>query len=374
MSVARARVAGADAFASLSRRGQLRRLRRIGRTALANYGLEDARLTLQRHEQNTTFRVDARGGRYLLRMNRPGVQTTDTIGSEMAWLSALRRDTGLGVPEPVPAQNSSYVVVARDPGVPEPHACVLLRWLDGRFVDERLAPAHMGQVGALVSQLQEHAATWRPPPGFLRPRVDTLTNAAKVGSLARSTALARRGDHPTAEDADRALLLVETLVSRDDAALLARALEAVWATTRTLATVTGAFGLIHGDLHYENFLFLRGEARAIDFDDCGWGFHLYDLAVTLSELENRTRYDQLRDALLEAYAQSRSLPENHATHLSALIVLRRMQILLWALESRDRAAFRDRWRRWTRDELDAIAGAVDELTEDRGTAEPRQRP
>jgi Ser/Thr protein kinase RdoA (MazF antagonist) len=347
-----------DAFASLSRRGQVGRLRRIGRSALATYGLEDARLTLQRHEQNTTFRVDERDGRFLLRINRPQVHTPDTIGSEMAWLSALRRDTDLAVPEPVAARDGSLVVVAHDPGVPEPHACVLLRWLDGRFINQRLAPAHLWRVGALTGQLQEYAATWKPPAGFLRPRVDTLTNDAKVDSIAQSAALARRGDHPTAEDADRALQLVEALVSTDDGAVFARALEVVWATTRTLANETGAFGLIHGDLHYENVLFHRGEARAIDFDDCGWGFHLYDLAVTLSELEDRPRYDQLRDALLEAYAQVRPVPDDHAIHVSALFVLRRMQILLWVLESRGHVTFRDKWERWARHELDAIATAI----------------
>jgi Ser/Thr protein kinase RdoA (MazF antagonist) len=351
----RAQVLGVDAFASLSRRGQLGRLRRVARTALANYGLEDARLKLQRYEQNATFRVDARSRLYLLRINRPLVQTPDTIASEMAWLSALRRDTDLRVPEPVAARNGSFVVVVRDSGVPEPHVCVLLRWLDGRFINQRLTPAHLWRVGALAGQLQEHAASWKLPAEFLRPRVDTLTNHAKVESSARSDALAHHGDHPTADDADRALQLVEALVSTDDAALFARALEVVWATTRTLAKNSGAFGLIHGDLHYENFLFHRGEARAIDFDDCGWGFHLYDLAVTLSELENRPRYDQLRGALLEGYAQTRPLPDDHPIHISALFVLRRMQILLWVLESRDHMTFRDVWQRWARDELDAIA-------------------
>ena len=65
MSVANAQVEGALAFASLSRRGQLSRLRGLGRTALAAYGLEDARLTLLRFEHNTTFRVDASHGRCL---------------------------------------------------------------------------------------------------------------------------------------------------------------------------------------------------------------------------------------------------------------------------------------------------------------------
>jgi Ser/Thr protein kinase RdoA (MazF antagonist) len=353
-----AEVVGADAFASLSRREQLSRLRRLGRTALAHYGLEDARLTVQRHEHNTTFRVDAQGGLYLLRISRPRVQTPDTIGSEMAWLIALGRDTDLRVPAPVAAHDGSFFVVACDRGVPEPRVCVLLHWLDGRFVDERLAPAQISRVGALAGQLQEHAATWTPASGFLRPRVDTLTAEAKVDSMAPSAATAGDGDQPTPDDGDRVLQLIEALLSTDDAALCARALEVVWASTRALADETGAFGLIHGDLHYENVLFHTGEAQAIDFDDCGWGFHLYDLAVTLCELEGRPRYDELREALLDAYAQIRRLPEDHAIHLRALLVLRRMQILVWVLQSRDHAAFRDTWQAWARDELDAIATVV----------------
>ncbi len=346
------------AFASLSRRGQLGRLRRVGQEALASYGLVGAKLTLLRYEHNTTFRVGAQGGPYVLRINRPRVHTPDAIRSEMAWLVALRRDTDLGVPEPVAARNGSLVVVVSNPGVPEPHACVVLRWLDGRFVDQRLAPVHLSQVGALEGRLQLHAASWTPPSGFLRPRVDTLTNAGKAASLAPSAAVAGGGDHPTREDGDRSLQLVEELVSAEAAAQLARALAVVWSTTRKLAEAPGAFDLIHGDLHYENVLFHRGEAHAIDFDDCGWGFHLYDLAVTLSELGGRPRYDRLRHALLEAYAQQRPLPEDYATHLESLFVLRRLQLLMWILESREHAAFRDGWQRWAREELNAVAAAV----------------
>jgi Ser/Thr protein kinase RdoA (MazF antagonist) len=330
----------------------------VGQEALASFGFAGAPLSLLRYEHNTTFRVDASGGPFLLRINRPHVHTPETVASEMAWLGALRRDTDLGVPEPVAAHDGSFVVVARHPGVPEPHACVLLRWLDGRFVDRRLGPAHLMRVGALEAQLQQHAASWVLPSGFLRPRVDALTNHGKAMSLARSAAVARKGDHPTQEDGDRSLQLVEELVSSEDAALFARALDVVWSTTHELAQAPGAFGLIHGDLHYENFLFHRGEACAIDFDDSGWGFHLYDLAVTLSELEARPRYTELHDALLEAYAQQRPLPDDYATHLQALFLLRRMQMLLWILESREHAAFRNRWRAWARQELDAIAAAV----------------
>ena len=349
---------GVDTFASLSRRAQLSTLRRLGRNALTRYGVEDARLTLQRHEQNTTFRVDTRGGPYLLRMNRPGLHTRETVASEIAWLAALRRDTDLGVPEPVAARDGSLVIVASQPAVSEPRVCVLLRWLDGRFVDRGLGPSHLVRVGSLAAELQSHAAAWAPPRDFVRPRTTTLTNAAKATSRARTAV--RDGEHPTREDADQTLRLVETLLAREASTLVATAIEIVCASTRTLSKETAGFGLIHGDLHYENVLFHRGEARAIDFDDCGWGFHLYDLAVTLSELADRPRYKELRAALLDGYTRVRPLPEDHATHLDALILLRRLQLLLWIVESREHPAFCERWRRWARDELNAIARLVAE--------------
>jgi Ser/Thr protein kinase RdoA (MazF antagonist) len=341
---------------SLSRRVQLLRLRRLGRTGLAAFGVEDSRLRLLRHQHNTSFRVEAEGGPYVLRINRPQVHTAQTIESEMAWLSALRRDTDLGVPEPVSSRDGSFVVVAGDAGVPVPHACVLMRWLDGRFSGQRLAPVQLRRVGVLESRLHEHAERWRPPPRFLRPRVDSLSDVGKIASMTASAAASLPGDHPTKEDAERGLRLVEELISADAAARIARALDVVWATTERLAQTPGSFGLIHGDLHYENFLFHHGAVRAIDFDDCGWGFYLYDLAVTLWELEQRPQYNDLRDALLAAYADSRPLPEDHSIHLQALFVLRRMQMLMWALESRQHPAFRDVWQAWARDELDAISG------------------
>src|SRR3712207_5927809 len=115
------------AYATLSRRGQLGRLRRLAQRALAAYGIEQARLKLLRHEHNTTWRVDAGAERYVLRINRPYSLTVAAIRSEMAWLAALGRDTELSVPQPVAARDGSFYVQADAPGVPEPRTCVVLR-------------------------------------------------------------------------------------------------------------------------------------------------------------------------------------------------------------------------------------------------------
>ncbi len=347
-------------YESLSGRGQLGRLRRLGREALAAYpgDLEGARLTLLRHEQNVTYRVDSGGARYVLRISRPELQTAATIGSEMAWLAALAVDTPVRVPAPVVARDGALVVEATHAGVPGARPCVLLRWLDGRFLSRGLTPDHLGRIGAVLAELQVHAARWTPPAGFVRPRVDTLTTAAKRASLGGPTAAHVTAPWPSVDDGERATALVRELVSPADADLVGDAIELVRSTTSTLAARPDAAGLIHADLHQENVLFDDASVGVIDFDDCGWGFFLYDLAVPLSEVTLRPAYPAMRDALLEGYARRRPLPDDAGTHVDAFIVLRGLQILTWVLESRDLPAFRDRWADWTRAELDWLAGRM----------------
>lgn len=65
-----------QAFAALTKNGQLRRLGRSARPTLAAFGIEEARLTPLRYEDNT-------GERYVLRIHRPSHKTAAEVGSEM---------------------------------------------------------------------------------------------------------------------------------------------------------------------------------------------------------------------------------------------------------------------------------------------------
>ena len=348
-------------YDSLSGRGQLGRLRRMGRTALERYpgDFDGARLVLLRHEQNATFRVDG-GERYVLRINRPGLQSEATVESEMAWLAALRRDTDLVVPEPVATRDGSLVVTVADPGVPGARCCALLRWIDGRFVNRRLTPAHLARMGETMGRLQAHAAGWTPPDGFIRQRLDTLTAAAKLASPVGRSA-PPPPSIPAVEDGERAVALVEELLSPSEGAVAARAVAAAREAMSALAARPGSAGLIHGDLHHENTLFTGDVAAAIDFDDCGWGFHLYDIAVPLSELTERRRFTAMRGAFLEAYALHRPLPGDAERLIDALIAFRGLQLITWILESREHAAFRDGWAEWAHGDMTWLAGRVDRL-------------
>ena len=91
------------------------------------------------------------------------------------------------------------------------------------------------------------------------------------------------------------------------------------------------FGLIHGDLGVDaNLLFWHGEPRAIDFDDSGFGYWIFDLAVALDACRDHPAYPRYREALLEGYAEVRALPEKHAGKIDLFLAALEVYWNLWA--------------------------------------------
>ena len=96
-----------------------------------------------------------------------------------------------------------------------------------------------------------------------------------------------------------------------------------------------AFGLIHADLSIgeeENVLFFGGEARAIDFDDCGYGYWVYDFATSLCHWQEARQWHKIRKVLLDGYAEIQPLPEEQLAHLDLFMAARHVSEMLWAID------------------------------------------
>ncbi len=349
-----------DLFDQASQTSQVRRLRGLALIALANYPVQVRRLRLVQHSHNTTFRVDAVDGtHYALRISRPGFHTRDEVTSELRWQLALRRDTALEVPEPIPTRGGDLVLTAQAPGVPEPRLCVLLRWVRGRFLTRSLLPVHLEEVGSFTARLHCHAHTWEAPSGFQRGRVDALTAVGRRGVYATAGDVLEGIDSPLAlADWEQSTNLVATLCSPEDTAIVDRVVRNAGAAFQALVTVPDTFGLIHADLHFQNVLFQGRVAGAIDFDLSGFGPYVFDLGVTLVQIQHLATYGALRGALLTGYRRVRALPPEHETYLDACAVLRRLQFVLLALELCENPSFslRDAWLAGARPALDHIKG------------------
>jgi Ser/Thr protein kinase RdoA (MazF antagonist) len=294
--------------------------RRLAVTALAAYDLGPARLRLlARRWGAVLYQVDAPAGRFVLRLHEPDGVVGDQIRSEVEWLAALRYETDLGVPAPVATRDGSLLATVAAPDGAAPWPAIVLGWVNGRFRDAGLRPVHLAQAGALMAGLHQHAAGFVPPAGFVRPRWDwrPLFGPTSVFAPGR----------------DRGLL---TVVDRAIFAAAAARVAAEMAVLEQDPTAAG-YGLIHGDLNQTNLLFYQGTARAIDFADCCWGYHLFDMSITLSAVAGRSNEADLRAAFFAGYVQVRPLPPHCAERLPAFSALRLARRVNYLVRSPDPA-------------------------------------
>jgi Ser/Thr protein kinase RdoA (MazF antagonist) len=89
------------------------------------------------------------------------------------------------------------------------------------------------------------------------------------------------------------------------------------------------FSLIHADLHPYNMLFDDGRIQLIDFDDCGYGWHMYDIAVALYNYRNHERFIDIRDALAVGYRSLRPLSGSALSLLPMFFLIRALVWLGW---------------------------------------------
>ncbi|UCG63154.1 MAG: phosphotransferase [Candidatus Zixiibacteriota bacterium] len=313
------------AFQEITHLGRLRRFRKLAHQALKAYRLSDADVTFLTYEGNVMYRVDSTSrtrsddlyypGRYLLRIHMD-YHSTAAIESELKWLSAMRRDADLPVPEPILSADGKPVIELLLPGTDDARRkCSILRWVDGRFVSRRLGQRHVLAWGELMARLHNHAAQWKLPKGFIRPRRDWNGLFAD----------AARFEHPAYD-------LWEAIPAK-----YKDAFEVVTSRLKSLMKRLGqgsdVFGLVHADLMIStNILFKRGKARVIDFDDCCFAYWMHDLAFALSSWQGNAREPWIRDTFLEGYSRVRHLPQSQLKHLDLFLAAFNANLMLWMLD------------------------------------------
>lgn len=304
------------AYEELTYRGQVARMRTLGRRALPRFGIRrDAPLVLCGHGENTVFRtLDRRGRAHALRVHRLDYQTPAAIRSEMMWLRALAEDTDISAPVPRKGRDGAFVQQVGDDGVPGERSCVLWRWTEGRIVGWRRGPTYWTRLGELTAQLHAHGRTWKRPRDFTRRRWDEkeLLISPAFGDPFAAPGLRRR---------DR-----ELFVAARDRAL---------AALREFGQGRRRWGLIHADLHSFNVVTRDGELRPIDFDDCGFGWYLYDIMVSLIPFWGTSRYESTLECFLEGYRRVLPFDDGDLAQAEPFVVARKLDMLGWLASRSD---------------------------------------
>lgn len=290
----------------------------FARAALPAYGRAvDSALCLLSLSENATYLADGGGDPLVLRVHRPGYHCLDEIRSELAWMTALRAETGLATPEVIPAKDGSDVVIAEVGGSVLHVDAVSL--IPGCTAEEDPDAVGFDELGRITAVMHQHSRRWTPPPGFTRFswNLDTILGPR-----------ARWGDWRLAPG-----------LSDGDRAWIRRAADDITARLTEFGSPPERFGLIHADLRLANLMVDPADPRAgitvIDFDDCGWSWYLADLGAAVSFIEDTPTGERIIADWIHGYFEVSSIPAEDLTLIPAFVMMRRIMLTAWIASHHD---------------------------------------
>jgi Ser/Thr protein kinase RdoA (MazF antagonist) len=268
--------------------------------------------------ENATYRVTDPAGsvRAVLRVHRLGYHPPGAIESELAWLDALREEAGVRTPRVLPARDGTRVLTVDDPDGGPPRDCVLFELLPGHEPATDRLTADFEPLGALTARMHRHARGWRRPPWFVRFH---WNDDAAFGAGTPDTPAGRWGRWRDGVG-----------VGTAEAEILGRLERTLRARLAGFGTGPARYGLIHADLRLANLLVDGpGDVSVIDFDDCGFGWYLYDLGAALSFIEHLPEVPEVVDAWVRGYRTQAELPAADVAEIPTFILLRRLLLVAW---------------------------------------------
>ncbi len=267
--------------------------------------------------ENAVFAVRlADGGKVVLRVHRSGYHSDAALQSERTWMLALAGH-GIDVPRHVLSRAGRSFESARIEGFAGERQVDLFHWIDGRqlgSIEQGVTAAGdvrpiYRNVGRVAARVHNQSSSWIAPVGFERHAWDTQ------GLVGESPFWGRFWDLDALSTSERKLFV--------------RLRESLLRDLNAIGMTSDRYGLIHADLVPENILVEDGNLQVIDFDDAGYGWHLFELATSLYFIRRDSVYEDARDSLIEGYREVRPLSEEHLAQLPMFLAARGSTYLGW---------------------------------------------
>lgn len=289
-------------------------------------------IQLLNYSENATYLIKktVTGEKYILRVGRSGYHTKLEMESELKWLKSIDQDSSIHVSLPFLGGNGEYIQVVNHEN--EPYYCTLFTFLEGVAPSEENESELISQfekLGEITGQLHDHS----------------INNGEKLNQIQRitwdfDTILGSKPKWGRWQDG--------MAITPERADLFSKVSEKIYSRLKKFGKEPNQFGLIHSDLRLANLLVEREQIKVIDFDDCGFGWYLYDLAASISFIEHKPYVPALITSWLKGYRQVRSLPEEVEFEIPTFILMRRLQLIAW-IGSRDNETTRELGSRFTED-------------------------
>ncbi|UTW01872.1 phosphotransferase [Amphritea atlantica] len=305
-------------FYEISPAQQCERLQQLAQKALCHWQLDARSIELIKYRENAVFEVVTTAGvRYALRMHRPGYHSDTALRSELQWMEALN-NVGVLVPEVIPTAAGELLITEALDSIPEPRQIDLFAWIEG----EQLGSVEHGlgdnaaqisalyfAIGETAGRLHNQSGDWQLPEGFERHAWDCDGLVGEQPFWGRFWEL--------------------ELLTVEQKALIIEVREKIRLRLQQLDKSSQNYSLIHADFVPENLMADGAGVRLLDFDDAGFGWHMFELATALYFIIEEECYDIAKQALFDGYRQQRNLSEADQGLLELFLTARGFTYLGW---------------------------------------------
>lgn len=316
----------------------------------------DCRLRLLQLSENITYLVEYTGNtaqtmhmdagtqyhRAVLRLSRPGYHTEPELQAEITWMQQLQRsslvrkgkqtvcESGsqrricLQMRRPVSGDDGQYLYIVKDQNGGSYYGSIFV-YLSGEPLEDvplKEQAIWFERLGEVTALLHKQVRGWKASTELPRFcwNYDTMIGEKAVW-----------GDWRSVFDDKKAAQ------SEQNIAFLHRADRMIYEKLQAYGMEEDRYGLIHGDLRGANLLIEGACLKIIDFDDCGYGWYMQDLAASLSFIETEEMVPELIRAWIIGYRKQGILTIADTDMIPTFIMMRRLQLLAW-IQSRANAA------------------------------------
>ncbi len=259
--------------------------------------------------ENTIYCAETARGKIVIRKHRTGYQDAAGIESELCLMHAMKA-VNCSVPDAIAAKDNRFVIA---------HAgdhYTAISWVSGQTMSDVLSSDPSSHrvtqiyhdLGVRLAEFHDAADAWSPPKNFSRHSWDRL------GLVGPQPFWGRFWDHPDLLPDERYIFtqiqdqMNEALSHLED---------------------TLDYGMIHADLIPDNVMIDENDITFLDFDDCGFGFRLFDIAtILLKQIETHDFQDKAK-ALMEGYRKRRDLDPRF---VMMFLVLRSLTYVGWIVD------------------------------------------
>ncbi|MFW9850697.1 MAG: phosphotransferase enzyme family protein [Candidatus Thorarchaeota archaeon] len=250
------------------------------------YGFQvDKLLKIGGGYENKMFGVNTPEAKFVVRITPPGHKTPIEVQAEMDWLIYLQQNEA-PVEHVISSKNGNLVEIVDTKDGPIPVVC--FEWAPGRLVtkddfSQELFHAWGKGVGLIHRLTKDYKSP--TPPGRIQWYDDEYLNRDLIPS---------------------------------DQELVLQRFDSLMEHFKSKKPTRDSFGLIHQDVHSDN-LFLDGDhLTVLDFDDCVYGFFIFDIANALgfsiwkkpSEMSNNQFAEFYLKHFMEGYQEENQLDKS----------------------------------------------------------------